>query len=289
MLKSSLAQRAINTAVVGTTRQELSIGVLKEIPLPFPLKDEQVMIADTLEAADSFISALDKLIQKKRAMKLGAMQRLFTGATRLPGFNAPWERKRIGEFTGCVAGGTPSTTVPEYWNGDVRWMTSGELNLKVVRDVEGRITREGVSHSAAQLLPANCVLVGLAGQGKTRGTVAINLVPLTTNQSVAAVLPDARFNPRFLYYNLDMRYEEVRGMSTGAAGRGGLNLSIIKTISVPFPEVEEQDAIAAVLSDMDSEIDALMFRRAKVRDIKFAMMQSLLSGRVRLNAGARPV
>ena len=231
---------------------------------------------------DGLLAALEALIAKKRAVKQAAMQQLLTGKSRLPGFSGTWETKRIGDFTDCTAGGTPSTLISEYWGGTIRWMNSGELNNKIVHDVEGRITERGLRESSTKTVPPRCVLVGLAGQGKTRGTVAINMVELCTNQSIAAIYPSESFVSEYLYYNLDARYEELRGMSTGDGGRGGLNLQIILSIVVPFPHVDEQTAIAAVLSDMDAEIAALERRRDKTRVVKQGMMQQLLTGRVRL-------
>lgn len=128
-----------------------------------------------------------------------------------------------------------------------------------------------------------CVLIGLAGQGKTRGTVAMNYVELCTNQSIGAILPNDSFVPEYLYYNLDSRYSELRRLSTGEGGRGGLNLSIIRNILVNLPPTkEEQSAIAQVLSDMDSEIEALEQKRDKFKQLKMGMMQQLLTGRIRL-------
>jgi len=251
------------------------------IPLP-PTLAEQEAIAEALSDADAHIESLEQLIAKKRLVKQGAMQELLTRKRRLPGFSGEWEVKRVGEFTDCTAGGTPSTLIPEYWDGNIRWMNSGELHLKKVEEVEGRITEEGLVNSSTKLIPEKCVLVGLAGQGKTRGTVAMNLVPLCTNQSIAAIYPNQSYISDYLYHNLDSRYEELREISTGEGGRGGLNLSIIRSIIIPFPSIVEQIAIAAVLSDMDAEIAALEEKLAKARLVKQGMMQELLTGRIRL-------
>ena len=197
-------------------------------------------------------------------------------------FTGEWKTRRIGDFAGCTAGGTPSTLVAEYWGGPIRWMNSGELHKKFIRDVEGRITERGLRESSAKLLPTRCVLIGLAGQGKTRGTVAINLVELCTNQSIAAIYPNESFNSEYLFHNLHARYDEIRGLSSGGGGRGGLNLQIIQSITLPFPEMSEQQAIAAVLSDVDSLFDALAALIAKKRAIKQTTMQQLLSGKTRL-------
>ena len=250
--------------------------------LLLPPSDEQRAIAEALSDVDALLLALERLIAKKQAVKQGAMQQLLTGKVRLPGFSGKWETKRLGDFTDCTAGGTPSTLIPKYWDGSIRWMSSGELNDKIVYDVQGRITTRGLQESSARVIPPRCVLIGLAGQGKTRGTVAFNTVELTTNQSIAAIYPNHSFVSKYLYYNLDARYEELRGMSTGDGGRGGLNLQIIRAIDVPFPTIDEQRAIAAVLSDMDAEIASLEQRRDKTLALKQGMMQQLLTGQVRL-------
>ena len=124
--------------------------------------------------------------------------------------------------------------------------------------------------------------MGLAGQGKTRGTVAVSKIKLCTNQSIAAIFPSSEHSTDYLFYNLDIRYEELRSLSTGDGGRGGLNLTIIRDLKVPFPSLREQTAIATILSDMDEEIQALMKRLSKTLQIKQGMMQELLTGRTRL-------
>jgi len=255
---------------------------VKPLPFPLPSLPEQRLIATALSDVDALREGLDRLIAKKRDLKQAAMQQLLTGLTRLPGFHGKWEVKKIGDFAACTAGGTPSTRVASYWGGSIRWMSSGELNLKHVDEVEGRITDSGLANSSATMLPAKCVLIGLAGQGRTRGTVALNFVELCTNQSIAAVLPNPAFVPEYLYYNLNARYEELRELSTGSGGRGGLNLTIIRVVDVPFPRFAEQSAIATVLSDMDAELASLEARRDKIRDLKQAMMQELLTGKTRL-------
>lgn len=281
-MNSQCGRQQVEHVQYGTAQKQFNISDAVDFRYPVPSLREQQAIATALSDVDALLRVLDRLIAKKRDLKHAAMEQLLTGQTRLPGFHGEWEVKKIADFAGCTAGGTPSTRVASYWGGALRWMNSGELNLKHIYEVEGRITEVGLHNSSATMLPAKCVLIGLAGQGKTRGTVAMNFVELCTNQSIAAVLPNEAFVPEYLYYNLDARYEELRGMSTGAGGRGGLNLTIIKAINVPFPTFAEQSAIAVVLSDMDAELAALKSRRDKTRDVKEAVMQDLLTGKTRL-------
>lgn len=291
----------IKNAATGSTVRHTSPGTIASSWVPEPQKKEQTAIANALSDVDALISELENLIAKKQAIKTATMQQLLTGRTRLPQFALredgskkgtkqsvlgeipeDWEVKKIGDITSCTAGGTPNTSISKYWGGTNPWMSSSELHLKKVFDVTERITDDGLANSSTKYVPINSVLIGLAGQGKTRGTVAITRISLCTNQSIASIFPSRNHSSEYLYYNLDSRYEELRGLSTGDGGRGGLNLTIIRNLSLPLPCIEEQTAIATILSDMDEEIQALKQRLSKTRQIKQGMMQELLTGKTRL-------
>ena len=282
-LMSFLGLREVFRFNATSSQPNVLVGSLRKYRIPIPTTlEEQRAIASVLSDVDSLIIALNRLIAKKKDIKQAAMQKLLSGKKRLPGFSGEWKSKNIGDFTDCTAGGTPSTAVAAYWGGSIKWMNSGELNMRIIDDVEGRITEEGLKNSSTKMIPAKCVLIGLAGQGKTRGTVAMNMIEICTNQSIAAIFPNQTFIPEYLYYNLYSRYEELRRLSTGEGGRGGLNLSIIRSISVPLPEIDEQKAIAKVLSDIDTELTSLEQKRDKTKLLKQGMMQELLTGRIRL-------
>lgn len=193
-----------------------------------------------------------------------------------------WEVKKLGEFTKITAGGTPSTTKSSYWGGNIKWMNSGELNYKFIYDVEGRITEDGLRNSSTKLIPPHCILIGLAGQGKTRGTVAMNMVELCTNQSIASIYPSCNFKEEFLYFNLDSRYNEIRLLSTGDGGRGGLNLSILNNLHIPLPPLPEQQKIAKILSTWDKAIQETEAIIKKLEDRNKALAFSLLTGKKRV-------
>lgn len=266
----------------GNTIKTIGLGYFRQFFVPLPDIAEQRAVAEALREADDLIDSLVRVIAKKRAIKLGMMQTLLTGRIRLPGFSGEWMVRTIGDFAEVKAGGTPSTANSRYWGGDIRWMSSGEIHKKRVHEVDGRITLDGLRESAARLLPVGTVLMALAGQGKTRGTVAVSRVALSTNQSIAGILPSPEHDPDFLYYNLDMRYDELRGESAGDGGRGGLNLTIINRLEVLLPPHDEQVAIAEVIGDADDEIEALERRLESARAVKAGMMQELLTGRTRL-------
>ncbi|PPG40489.1 restriction endonuclease subunit S [Pseudoclavibacter sp. RFBA6] len=281
LLKASEAR--LREAGQSGSQMNVNSEIVRGLQVTVPSdREEQIRISSALWDADELMDALRRAIAKKRAIKQGMMQELLTGRTRLPGFRDSWRVSNVGDFTQVRAGGTPSTSVPRYWGGENRWMSSGEIHQKRVREVAGRITAAGLRESAAQLLPVGTVLMALAGQGKTRGTVAVSRVELSTNQSIAGILPSDEHDSDFLYYNLDTRYMELRGESTGDGGRGGLNLTIIKKLNIYMPRVEEQRAIARVIGDVDDELEILERRLESTRAIKQGMMQELLTGRTRL-------
>jgi type I restriction enzyme S subunit len=171
--------------------------------------------------------------------------------------NIDWKIKRLKSIAvNITAGATPSTRITEYWeNGTIPWMSSGEINLRRIQSTEKNITQEGYNNSSTSIVPKKSVLMALAGQGKTRGKVAVNEIELCTNQSLASIVPGPDLYFEYLFHNLDYRYNELRRLSTGEGGRGGLNLKIISSLKIPLPPLQEQKQIADILSTWDHAIE----------------------------------
>ena len=175
----------------------------------------------------------------------------------------------IGEFANCFAGATPSTSHPEYWeNGRIRWMSSGEVHKGHVEDTDFRITELGYKSASTRMVPIHSIVIAIAGQGKTRGTVAITEVDLCTNQSLCAIVPDERVNYLYLYHNLQGRYLELRGLSGDVNGRGGLNLKIIQKIPVILPPIEKQQQFASIAQQADKSKSVIQKALVYLNDIQ---------------------
>lgn len=286
LLNTKQYRDAVRATATGTSNSMKNISKerMLNIEIPRPPINEQENIAAALSEVDELINLVEKQIDKKKAIKQGAMQELLTGKRRLPGFFGEWVNTKIGSITEVYSGGTPNTSEPAFWGGKIPWMNSGELNLKIVRQVQGRITEVGMDSSSTHFIPAECVLIGLAGQGKTRGTAAFNTFPLCTNQSIAAIYPNPnKFDSKFLYYKMDTQYDQLRELSSGDGGRGGLNKKLILDYEVVIPQsIDEQAAIATILTEMDYEIENLEMKLTKYRQVKQGMMQQLLTGKIRL-------
>ncbi len=281
-LSSENGQNAIQSKQAGGGREGLNFQAIRSIDFHFPpSKAEQTKIASFLSAVDEKISQLTQKHALLSQYKQGMMQKLFSQQISFKADDGSefgeWEETTIGKITSTIStGATPSTLKEEYWNGNIKWMSSGELNHRHVHDVEKTITELGFKSSSTKILPKHCVLIGLAGQGKTRGTVAINYIELSTNQSIAAIHPNPKvFDYRFIFFNLDMRYQELRALSTGDGGRGGLNLQIIKGVEIHLPCLEEQTKIANFLSSIDQKIEVVAQQIEQAKQWKKGLLQQM--------------
>ncbi|EJN46847.1 type I restriction modification DNA specificity domain protein [Actinomyces sp. ICM39] len=177
------------------------------------------------------------------------------------------EYKPIGSFAQCVAGATPNSKDPSLWDGNIPWMSSGEVNKRIIRSTDRCITQRGFDSCSTKMIPAGAVVVALAGQGKTRGTVARTRIELCTNQSLCAIISDANVDSDFLFHYLVSQYNNLRAVSSGDGTRGGLNLKMIREYRVPVPPVEIQREIVRILDQfttLEAELEAeLEVRRAQ--------------------------
>ena len=195
-------------------------------------------------------------------------------------FPSSWQQVKLGDICIISAGGTPSTNISHYWdNGNIPWANSAEINKREIYQTDNFITDEGFRNSSAKKVPVNSILIALAGQGSTRGKVAVNKIPITTNQSIAFCVPKEDIHYGFIRADLERRYKELRSVSAGNGGRGGLNLQIIKNINIKIPHFLEQVRIVSVLETWDKAIEKLSKKIQIKKQVKKGLMQDLLTGK----------
>ena len=187
-----------------------------------------------------------------------------------------WNAASLRWMSKRYAGGTPDKGNEAYWeDGDIPWINSGAVNDGYITQPSELITREGFANSSAKWIPKDALVMALAGQGKTKGMVAQLGIPTTCNQSMAALIPDHRFAPRYLYYWLTANYQNIRNLAGGEA-RDGLNLEMLGSIPCPVPPVDEQQAIARFLDAKTTQIDALVAQKrqliAKLKEKRQALI-----------------
>ncbi len=137
------------------------------------------------------------------------------------------------------------------------------------------ISQLGLANSSAKMIEKNSVLIALAGQGKTRGTVAINRISLSTNQSIAAMTFNDNIVPEFVFSNLENRYEEIRAMSSGDGSRGGLNKQLVGDIVIPYTIKEEQKKIGEYFSHLDNLITLHQRKLDTLKVVKKSMLEKM--------------
>ena len=160
---------------------------------------------------------------------------------------------QLGDVAKIYSGGTPSRTNPAYWNGDIPWVKTAQIQNGVItaKNVEEWITEEGVRNSSAKMVPKGTILMAMYGQGKTRGQVAILGIDATINQACAAIQLNNRASRDFVYQQLLFRYNSIRALSNSGS-QENLSAGLIREIEFPFPSFPDQVAIADLLSTWDA-------------------------------------
>ncbi|WP_079417512.1 restriction endonuclease subunit S [Thiomonas intermedia] len=199
-----------------------------------------------------------------------------------------WIDMPIGAIAEVTSGGTPSRKVAAFWDGDIPWVTTAELDGGQITAASQHITAAGLQNSAAKWLAPGTLLIALYGQGKTRGKCAVLRIAATTNQACAAITLAKEVDSDFVRHNLTHRYEYIRSLSNGGS-QENLSGLIVKQIRVGLPPTRtEQHSIASALTDADALIDSLEQLLTKKRQIKQGAMQELLTGKRRLPGFDRP-
>lgn len=295
-LSSSTGKNTIEKNLNGSALQEIPIASLRKISVVVPPLPEQHAIATALSDVDALLAAQDQLIAKKRDIKQAAMQQLLTGKTRLPGFSEEWEVKRLGEL--FLFSGGLSASRDQLSDVGCCYLHYGDIHLskKTHINVESEycdlpkldIKLSDVS-SSSLLKEGDVVFVDASedDEGTSKHVVVINPSDepyISGLHTIVAKSKDDSLNNGFKRYCFQTQAikSQFRFYAVGTKV-SGVSKSNIAKIDLGFPvSLDEQEAIATILSDMDIEITALEQQRDKTRALKQGMMQQLLTGRIRL-------
>ena len=260
----------------------LNIPEMLKYQTYLPEKSEQELLADWFIHLDELIEQHQSKLEKLQSLKASMLEKMFPkdGADvpkiRFKGFTGAWEQVKIGDIAEIITGGTPNTERQEYWEPkEIPWLSSGEIHKKRITFTNDKISGLGFEHSSARLVKPNSLLIALAGQGKTRGTVAITRISLTTNQSIAAIYFKNTIVPDFALANLEGRYNEIRMRSSGDGARGGLNKQLVSEIEIPYPFISEQKKIAMFFEKLDHLITIHQQELDKFQSIKKALLEKM--------------
>ena len=163
-----------------------------------------------------------------------------------------WEIKKLGEICKTSSGGTPSRKNENYYQGDIPWIKSGELNYNTIRDAEETITEEAVNQSSAKIFPEGTLLIAL--YGATVGRLGFLGLDAATNQAVCAIMPENGLDNGFLYWYLLSIKEDLVRKSIGGA-QPNISQTILKDIDIPIPPLPTQHRIVEKIEELFSELD----------------------------------
>ena len=186
-----------------------------------------------------------------------------------------WRVLMIKELGKTESGGTPYRKNPNYYDGDIPWIKTGELSKKYINHSEENITHEGLINSSAKLIPKGTLIVAM--YGATIGKLSILKIESATNQACCAIICDKTItNEEFLYYSLLNRKNLLISMGAGGA-QPNISQQIIKKFSVPIPPLSEQKIIAKTLSTIDEAIEKTAAIIEETRQLKKGLMQKLFT------------
>jgi type I restriction enzyme S subunit len=282
-LQSPPFQRLLLDNATGSTALGIQRRRLERLPVTVPPLSEQRRIGRALETVDELLKAMDELIAKKRAIKQGMMQELFS-ATHPEDEVVP-----LGSVAGFLSGGTPNRDRVEYWTGDVPWISATTLKDIEVADSDQHVTSKAVV-AGSKMAPLGSTLVlvrGSALHSEIRASLVV--APVCFNQDVKALVPSDHIVPKFLTYSVHGNADRLLRLVTSAGNTAGvLDTKVLKEFAFWLPAREIQNRLIAVLDDVTDEIEALERRLEATRAIKQGMMQELLTGCTRLPMDVAP-
>ncbi len=200
---------------------------------------------------------------------------------RFDGFVAKCVHYCIEDVAKVTSGGTPNRANIDYWNGNIPWVTTSQIDFQDITSADEYITELGLKSSSAKIFPKGTILMALYGQGITRGRVSILGIDATTNQACAAILVNKVLaNNRYTFYSLQSKYEQIRALSNDG-GQKNLSGGLVKKLSIYLPSLQEQQKIADFLIAVDSKISLLMEKHRLLNEYKKGAMQQLFSQQLR--------
>lgn len=261
----SYALRAAKTQILrlvtGTTVRHIYASDLRGLALRIPHLSEQHRIAKALGEIDSLWEAHRSLAEKKALLKTALMQRLLTGEMRLPGFTGSWESRRLGG-------------VVDFRKGSM--ITSKEVVPGPIPVIAGG-KKPACYHNVANR-PGETITVSASGAGA--GFVSFHQKPIFASDCTT-IEANPHYSVEFVYYQLLLRQEDIYKMQTGGA-QPHIHAKDLAPLEIFWPAKDEQEAISQVLRTLDVEIEALAAQTDKTQKVKQALMDNLLTGKIRL-------
>ena len=239
------AMKCIKYQTLEHSRQWISKYSQIEIPLPpIEVQTEIVRILDKFTSLEAELEA--ELDCRKRQYEYYRDKLL--SFDNVGGQEVEW--KKMSEICKIIcSGGTPLTSKPEYYDGNIPWLRTQEVDYCEIHSTLRNITQLGLENSSAKMIPANCVIVAM--YGATAAKVAINKIPLCTNQACCNLeIDEDKALVRYVYQWICKQYEVLKAMGEGS--QHNINAKKVKDFKIPIPSLKEQNRIVSILDRFES-------------------------------------
>lgn len=286
LYKSLFMYNQIHGMSSGTTVDTYTIVNANGTMLPLPPLTEQQRIVDRIE---SIFAKVDEAKEKAQAVvdgfelrKSAILHKAFTGELTAKWREEhkieidDWKNYKIDECCKVGSGGTPSRKHPEYYEGRIPWIKTGEIDWNDILDAEEKISDAAVQDSSAKIYEPGVVLVAMYGMGVTRGKAAILRVQAATNQAVCVLQPKNDLLNRYLFYYFMYNYWNIREKSVGG-NQLNLSATIIKNFDILIPSIDEQSEIIRILDGLLAKEKAAKEAAASILDQIDTMKKAVLA------------
>ena len=279
---------AIGYSTLGV-QTNLGTKEIKKGRIPLPPLPEQQKIAAILSTVDEQISTTDKIIEKSKELKKGLMQKLFSEGightefkdTKIGRIPKDWNTLKINQVADCYGGTTPSTTVEEYWNGDILWATPSDITKnksEYLLNTSRKITEQGRASKNLRFVKKNGLLMTSRA---SIGFLNISNGDVVTNQGFINIECKDNFHYKFFYYWVLDNRKKLLSLSQGSTFLE-LYRKTFSKISILTPPLPEQQKIADILSEVDAKIENEQAKKEQLEALKKGLMQQLLTGKKRV-------
>ncbi len=298
----------------GGSRRALTKGHIESFQIPLPPINEQRAIAHILGSLDDKIEANRRMNETLEAMARTLFKSWFVdfdpvrarAEGRAPaGMGAEtaalfpdsfeeqegrivprgWRVGRVSDLCSAIySGGTPSTDRPEYWNGEISWLSSGETREKFIIGTKRQITTAGVSNSSARLALSRSTVIASAGQGNTRGQTSMLTIDCYINQSVVALVAKPEISSQYhLFFDLERRYEEFRRISDAHSSRGSLTTKLLAGLNAMMPEHSVIHCFDDVVGAMIERVIGNLQESHTLAALRDSLLPKFISGEMCIN------
>lgn len=282
--------------MMGSTHNTIYMPDIQSLRFAQPPLDEQLSIVEFLDRETSKIDALvaeqrrliELLKEKRQAVISHAVTKGLnpdapmkpSGIEWIGDIPQHWQVTKLGYYASIENGMTPSRENSQFWdNGDIPWLSSGEVNqYRIVEAVEF-ITSTALASTSLRVLPIGAVIIGMIGQGKTRGLSAILEIEATINQNMAAVVTSPQLLNEYTHYLFQAMYDYLREWGRGGQ-QAALNCEILRSVQIPLPPISEQNEINKYLIKTNNSLDALIAEAKRAIELLQERRTALISAAV---------